>query len=73
MSVLTNYLKSLNRRTKDDDLPGSVLKVLDEPCPLCGRNMKLYRPCCGAPNGTKECKRCDYKVIVTSDSDGGNS
>jgi hypothetical protein len=48
---------------KDDDIPGSVDAILDEECPVCGKKMRLYKPCCGANNGYKGC-RCGYKVIL---------
>lgn len=70
---LKEYLKGLKRRTKDDDIPGTLLRVLDEKCPLCERNLKLMKACCGSPYGLKECRACNYKINLTSDSDGGNS
>jgi len=48
-------------------VPGSVLEILNERCPICAKQLKKYRPCCGSPYGYKGCN-CDYKVILTNDS-----
>jgi predicted RNA-binding Zn-ribbon protein involved in translation (DUF1610 family) len=60
---LTEYLRGLKRRSKQDDIPGSVEAYLEEPCPSCGRAMKLYKKCCGNPNGYKGCK-CGFKYVL---------
>lgn len=58
------YIKSLPRSSKKDDIPGTVEAHLEEPCPVCGKNMKLMKPCCGAPFGKKNCT-CGYTVNLT--------
>jgi hypothetical protein len=60
-------LASLKRSSKKDEVPGTVISVLEENCPICSRKMKLYRPCCGSPLGYKGCN-CGYKVVLTNDS-----
>jgi hypothetical protein len=61
---IAELLKTLSRRSKKDDLPGTVEAFLDEKCPICNRNLKKKKPCCGAAKGTKECL-CGYRVILT--------
>jgi hypothetical protein len=60
---VSELLANLKRASKKDDVPGSVINALDELCPICGKKMKLYRPCCGSPNGYKGCN-CGYKYVV---------
>jgi len=60
---LNEYLKSLPRKTKEMDIPGTVEAYLDEICPLCGKPLKQMKPCCGSPNGYKMCV-CGYKIII---------
>lgn len=54
-------LRKFARRSKMDDIPGTVLTILDEKCPLCGRIMRKYKPCCGNPHGYTGCP-CGYKI-----------
>ena len=58
---LKSLLAGLKRSSKDDDIPGTVAAELDEICPSCGKKMKQYKACCGAPYGYKGCN-CGYKV-----------
>ena len=58
---LKSLLAGLKRSSKDDDIPGTVAAELDEICPSCGKKMKQYKACCGAPQGYKGCI-CGYKV-----------
>jgi predicted amidophosphoribosyltransferase len=55
-------LSNLRRRSKGDDIPGTVETILEENCPNCGKLMRKYNPCCGSPNGYIGCV-CGYKVI----------
>ena len=59
---LAEYLRTLKKATKSDDIPGTVLAYLDEICPVsgCGRKLKLKK-CCGNKQ-RKECI-CGYKEI----------
>lgn len=63
---LAGYLKSLKVGSKQDDVPGTVDRTIDEPCPVCGKNMRIYKPCCGSPNGYKGCHGCNYKITLDS-------
>lgn len=59
---LSEYLKGLKRRNKDDDIPGTVEAYLDRLCPNCGKGLKQMKPCCGSPNGYIQCRgNCGYK------------
>jgi hypothetical protein len=58
---VSGLLASLKRGSKKDELPGSVIAVIDEHCAVCGKQMKLYHPCCGSPYGYKGCS-CGYKI-----------
>jgi hypothetical protein len=62
---IQEYINSLKRSSKFDDVPGTVAAYLDEKCPACGKKMKLMKPCCNSKFGTKVCL-CGYKVILTS-------
>lgn len=59
-------LSKLNRRSKSDDIPGTVEQILDEVCPVCGRLMKKYKACCSNPLGHKGCS-CGYKISDPGD------
>jgi len=54
-------LSNLKRRSKRDDIPGTVETILEEKCPFCGKLMRKYKPCCGSPHGFKGCP-CGYKI-----------
>jgi hypothetical protein len=58
---VAELLKGLKRSSKSDDPPGTVIGFIDEVCPNCGKRMKKYKPCCGAPNGFKGCS-CGYRI-----------
>jgi hypothetical protein len=62
---LAAYLKGLKRSSKGDAIPGTVEAYLDEPCPACGKSMRLMKPCCSSKFGKKECV-CGYKINLTS-------
>ena len=64
---VSQLLLALKRGSKRDDIPGTVITELSDPCPICGRKMKKYKPCCGSPTGYKGCN-CGYKINITSDS-----
>jgi hypothetical protein len=65
MNNIQDYLKELKRSSKKDDIPGTVSEVTQEKCPACNKEfLKLYKPCCGSPKGSKGC-RCGYKIILT--------
>lgn len=63
-TAVSELLKSLKRSSKKDDIPGHVIMELDKVCPLCGKKMKRYRPCCGNPHGYDGCG-CGFKVTLT--------
>lgn len=60
-----DYMKQMKRRSKTDDIPGTVEAYLDELCPIpgCGKKLKLMKPCCSSKFGTKECI-CGYKIML---------
>lgn len=60
---LDSYLKTLKKRSKADDIPGTVAEILKEKCPACDSPMKKYNPCCGSPLGYTKCIKCGYKVV----------
>ena len=60
---VTEMLKKAKQVDKLDDVPGDVEKILEDACPVCGRAMRKYRPCCGAKHGYVGCN-CGYKVIL---------
>jgi hypothetical protein len=63
MSEIDQILKGLKRRTKADDIPGTVESYLEDMCPTgCGGQIRKMKPCCGSPNGYVECERCHYKI-----------
>lgn len=68
--MFEELLKGLKKSSKKDDIPGTVIGFLDELCPLCGRQVRIYKPCCGSPQGYKGCNACGYKVILSNISDG---
>jgi hypothetical protein len=59
---LNDYLRSLKKRSKADDIPGTVEEGQEEKCPACGGMMKKYKPCCGSPIGYLKCSKCGYKI-----------
>lgn len=61
---LAEYMKTMKRSSKKDDPIG--VKTLDEPCPACGKSLKLKPACCSSKFGTKECFGCGYKIALTS-------
>ena len=62
-------LTKLKRSSKKDDVPGTVESSLDELCPVCGRKLRRYKPCCGSPTGYDGCNACGYKVNRVGGSD----
>lgn len=62
---LDDMLKKLHRRSKSDDIPGTVEAYLDRLCPNCGRQLKQMKPCCGSPNGYIACRgMCGYREEI---------
>jgi len=55
-------IANAKKGSKKDDIPGTVEGYLDELCPICGKKMREYKPCCGSPKGYKGCNPCNYKV-----------
>ena len=51
----------LARRSKKDDIPGTVENTTEKKCPVCGRFMRKYKPCCGEPKGYIGCRLCGWK------------
>ena len=64
---MREYITSLKRTSKKDDVPGTLLMELEKECPVCGKKMKRYKPCCGNPYGYDKCI-CDYKIVLTGNS-----
>jgi len=58
-----DLIKGLTKSSKKADVPGTVQEFLDELCPACGGKLKIYKACCGSPNGYKGCN-CGYKVTL---------
>jgi hypothetical protein len=57
---ITKFIKG--RRSKADDVPGTVDEYLDETCPACGKGLKRMKACCGAPEGYIQCRaNCGYR------------
>ena len=56
-------LSKLNRRSKHDEIPGMVNEHLDTACPICGKSLGKFAPCCGSPDGFIGCvdPTCGYK------------
>ncbi len=69
---VADYMKQMKKGSKKDDLPGTVEGVLDEKCPNCGKNMKLYKKCCGYNFGYKGCS-CGFKIVLSGGSNGSDS
>lgn len=60
---LDAYLKTLPRKNKLSDIPGTVDSYLEDMCPVsCGGQMRKMKPCCGSPKGYLECGKCHYKI-----------
>lgn len=51
------------KRSKKDDLPGKVESQLEEFCPLCGKQLRLIKPCCMSKKRKKECI-CGWKQYL---------
>ncbi len=51
------------KRSKSDDLPGTVEAILERECPVCGKKLKQMKPCCGSPMGYIRCRdnSCGYR------------
>ena len=64
---VTDYMKQMKRRSKADDIPGTVKEYLDTECPACGKKLKRYKPCCGSKYGYDGCV-CEYKINLDADS-----
>ena len=59
---IQEHLKGLKRAKKSWEIPGTVDVYLEELCPTgCGRKLRIYAPCCGAPMGYKGCP-CGYRT-----------
>ena len=61
MTSPQSLLAAATKSSKKEDVPGTVSMVLDQLCPVCGKRMKKYKPCCGSPTGYKGCS-CGYKI-----------
>lgn len=59
---LKEMLAKTKKASKTDDIPGTVVSYIEELCPICGRKMREYKPCCGSPKGYSGCAPCGYKV-----------
>lgn len=58
---IQDLLKGLKKSSKFDDIPGTIDVILEDLCPLCGKQLRKYKPCCGSPNGYIGCLPCGYK------------
>jgi hypothetical protein len=64
MLDIKEYLKSLNRRSKKEDIPGATQEI-EGICPCCGKGLKKVVGCCSAKNGSIQCRaNCGYKVSL---------
>ena len=61
---LSEYLKGLKRRKKDDIIPGTG-ELSDKPCPLCRREKYKMFKCCGQPYDMLVCNPCNYKEVIS--------
>ena len=61
---ITDYLRTLKRRSKQDDIPGTTEGEVEKPCPVCGRKMRKYKPCCNSKEGYIGCMPCNWKEPV---------
>jgi len=60
---ISKFIKG--RRSKSDDIPGTVDEYLEEACPVCGKGLKRMKPCCGSPQGYIQCRaNCGYKRTI---------
>jgi len=64
MNKLAEYVNSLKRRSKADNIPGTGRQT-DQPCPACGKPLYLKFKCCGQPNDMLVCNPCGYKEVVS--------
>ena len=62
---ISDYMKQMKRGSKSDDIPGTVQEYLEELCPVCGKKLKLMKPCCSNKFGSKDCV-CGWKASLTS-------
>ena len=60
---IQELLKTFNKRSKKDDVPGTVQQYLDEECPVCGKKLKIKKACCSSKHPTKECV-CGWKLLL---------
>jgi hypothetical protein len=51
----------VKRSSKKNDVPGTTDGEVEKPCPVCGRRMRKYKPCCGNPEGYIGCVPCGWK------------
>lgn len=63
---IKEYIKTLKRVSKEDDVPGTVEAYTDDPCPSCGKKLKIMKPCCSEKRRTKVCGICGYKEFLES-------
>ena len=54
----------VKKRSKKDDIPGTTEGEVEKTCPVCGRKMRRYKPCCGNPEGYIGCLPCNWKEPV---------
>jgi hypothetical protein len=59
-------LTKLNKHSKKDPIPGTTSGYADKNCPICGKRMLIFKPCCGNPNGYIGCcdLSCGYKEAI---------
>jgi hypothetical protein len=56
-------LSKLTRGSKHDPIPGLTTGTIDRNCPVCGKTLAKFKPCCGNPDGFIGCvdPTCGYK------------
>jgi hypothetical protein len=60
---IQEYLKGLKKTSKADDIPGTVESYSDIPCAVCGKKLKIMKPCCSMKRKAAVCI-CGYKVYM---------
>ena len=63
---LKKHLKSLQKASKLDDIPGTVAENTNKPCPTgCGGKLKIMNPCCSIKKYKERCN-CGYEAILAN-------
>lgn len=54
-------IAGLKKSSKKDFIPGTVNKMTERMCPMCGKMLAEMKACCGSPHGLYACV-CGYKI-----------